>query len=69
MSRFLSLVSFAVLACVLAVASGCGGAVNPDAEAAPLTAEQLAEAAREEAQVQDAEREQQKLVQRKPARK
>ena len=53
----------------LASFSGCGRAPDPDAPQAALTAEQLAEHAREEAQVQDSERQQQKLVQRKPAGK
>ena len=53
----------------LSLFSGCGGAVDPAAEPAPLTAEQLAQHAREEADVQDAERQQQQLAKGKPAGK
>ena len=58
--------SFLLLALVLTMASGCGRSSAADA---PLTAEQKAAAAKEEADVQDAERAQQMQVQRKPAAK
>lgn len=59
--------SFFLLALGLTISSGCGGATaDPNA---PLTAEQKAAAAKEEADVQDAERAQQMQVQRKPAGK
>ncbi len=59
--------SFLLLALALTISSGCGGS-TADAYA-PLTAEQKAAAAKEEADVQDAERAQQMQVQRKPAAK
>ncbi|HVJ67442.1 MAG TPA: hypothetical protein VM510_05625, partial [Caulifigura sp.] len=60
---------FLLLALAFTAASGCGGSAPAGTESGPPTAEQLATAAKEEADVQDAERAQQQQVQRKPTGK